>query len=469
MISFFAALFLLILGYFIYGKIIEKIIIPTDLPTPAVEHPDGVDYVPIKTWKAFLIQLLNIAGLGPIFGALAGAIWGPCVFLWIVFGTIFAGAVHDYLSGMISLRHNGTSVSEIVGIYLGPAMKTIMRIFSVVLLIMVGVVFMVGPAQLLAKLTPKFLNVTFWVIIILIYYFLATLLPIDKIIGKIYPIFGICLIVMAVGIAGATLFSSNSRPMMELTLKNLAPDGTSIWPMMFITVACGAISGFHATQSPMVARCLISEKNGRRVFYGAMVAEGVIALIWAAAGVAFYQSTGGLSDALLQNTQAGVVYDMSIGLLGPIGGVLAMIGVIVCPITSGDTAFRSARLTVADWFHIDQKTIKKRLILSLTLLFLGYLISLIDYQIVWRYFSWSNQTLAMIVLWACAAYLATNKKNHWIATIPAAFMSAVCCTYILQAPEGLRLPINISYPIGAAFSLICFAAFLVFGLPKRQP
>ena len=280
MVSFFVCLAILVIGYIVYGRVVEKVFGPEiNRPTPAIDHSDGIDYMPMKTWKSFLIQLLNIAGLGPIFGALSGAIWGPSVYLWIVFGTIFAGGAHDFLSGMLSVRNDGASISEIVGIYLGKVMKNVMRIFSVILLVMVGVVFMVGPAGLLAKLTPNFMNITFWTIVVLIYYFLATLLPIDKIIGKLYPIFGACLIIMAVGIAGATIFNNGTNPMPEITLSNLHPDGKPIWPLMFITVACGAISGFHSTQSPMIARCIENEKNGRKIFYGAMVAEGVIALI----------------------------------------------------------------------------------------------------------------------------------------------------------------------------------------------
>lgn len=469
MVSFFVCLAILIVGYLVYGKFVEKVFHPDDRETPCVAHPDGVDYVPMKPWRAFLIQLLNIAGLGPIFGALSGAIWGPSVFLWIVFGTIFAGAVHDFLSGMLSIRNDGASISEIVGIYLGPVMKNVMRVFSVVLLVMVGVVFMVGPAGLLALLTPDTLNVTFWTIVVLLYYFLATLLPIDKVIGKLYPIFGLCLIIMAVGIGGATLLNSGTRPMMEITLQNLHPDGKPIWPLMFITVACGAISGFHATQSPMIARCLTSEKQGRTIFYGAMVSEGIIALIWAAAGCAFYERDGGLMTGLLamKGGNSTTVYEMSMSLLGPVGGVLAMIGVIACPITSGDTAFRSARLTIADWFKIDQKDPKKRLLLSFPLLAVGYLISLIDYQIIWRYFSWSNQTLAMIALWAGATYLAKfNSKplSSLIAAIPAAFMSAVSVTYILIADEGLKLSTSIGYPVGLVVAVVFSAIFLFRGL-----
>lgn len=460
MVSFFACLAALIVGYILYGALIEKVFKPDDRTTPCLEHSDGVDYVALKPWKAFLIQLLNIAGLGPIFGALSGAIWGPSVFLWIVLGTILAGGVHDFLCGMLSMRHNGASISELVGIYLGPVMKTVMRIFSVVLLVMVGVVFMVGPAELLAKLTPNVFTVTFWTIVVLVYYFFATLLPIDKIIGKFYPFFGICLIIMALGIGGATVLNADTHPIAEITLSNLHPEGKPIWPLMFVTVACGAISGFHATQSPMVARCLTSERQGRLIFYGAMVAEGIIALVWAAAGAAFYQGTAGLAAA--GGGSSNTVYDMSIGLLGPVGGVLAMIGVIACPITSGDTAFRSARLTIADWFRISQKQSRNRLILAAPLLIAGYLISRIDYQVVWRYFSWSNQTLAMIALWAGAVYLAVKVSpiSSLMAAIPAAFMSAVCCTYLIYAEEGFHLSASIAYPAGIIFAVLCIIVFI---------
>ncbi len=469
MITFFICLAILIIGYFTYGAFVERVFHPDDRETPCVRLEDGVDYTPIDPVRAFLIQLLNIAGLGPIFGALSGAIWGPAVLLWITFGTIFAGAVHDFLSGMLSMRDDGASISEVTGKYLGNGMKTVMRVFSVVLLVMVGVVFMVGPAGLLALLTPDVLSVKFWTIIVLVYYFLATLLPIDKIIGKLYPVFGICLIIMALGIGGATIINNinGTAPMMELTLHNLHPDGKPIWPFMFITVACGAISGFHATQSPMVARCLTSEKSGRRVFYGAMVAEGIIALIWASAGCAFYPKTDGLMTGLaaVNGGNSTSVYQMSMGLLGPVGGILAMIGVIACPITSGDTAFRSARLTIADWFQIDQRDTKKRLILSAPLLIIGYFISLLDYNVVWRYFSWSNQTLAMIALWAGATYLAgsVSKKASFIAAVPATFMSAVSCTYILMAPEGFGafgIGAGFAYPAGIIFALAMLCIFL---------
>ena len=463
MISFFLSLAILIVGFFIYSKVIEKVFHIDDRQTPATVHPDGVDYMPMKTWRIFLIQLLNIAGLGPIFGALAGACWGPVVYLWIVFGTIFAGGVHDFLSGMMSEREDGASISEVVGKYMGKVVTFVMRIFSVVLLVLVGTTFSTGPAGLLAKLTPEFLNAKFWLVVILIYYLCATFLPIDKIIGKLYPIFGICLIIMALGVAGGIIAGGYEMPELWNNFANLDPAGKPIWPMMFVSVACGAISGFHATQSPMMARCMTSEKEGRTVFYGAMVAEGIIALIWAAAGVAFYNGTGGLSVALKELGGAGgVVYDICKGLLGPVGAVLAMIGVIACPITSGDTAFRSARLTIADWFKIDQSKMKTRLFLALPLLAVGAILSQLNFDIIWRYFSWSNQTLAMIVLWTGAVFL--HKYGFppiacLLSAIPATFMSAVSVTYILMAPEGFRLGIGFSYTVGIIAAVAFFAIF----------
>ncbi len=461
MITFIGALVLLVVGYIFYGKLVERIFCPDDRPTPAMDHPDGVDYVPMKTWRVFLIQLLNIAGTGPIFGALMGAVFGPIVFLWIVFGSILGGAVHDYMTGMISIRTNGASVSEIVGKYLGGGAKQIMRVFSVVLLILVGAVFTTSPATLLALLTPEWMNKTFWVVVILIYYFLATLIPIDKLIGKLYPVFGCVLILMAVGIIAGLVVGGYQIP--ELTLQNLNPSGQPAWPFMFITVACGAISGFHATQSPMMARCLTKEKEGRKVFYGAMIAESVIALVWAAAGVAFYKTTGGLEQALASMGQSGVVYDISVSLLGIFGGALAIVGVVVCPISSGDTAFRSARLTLADWFGVDQQNMGKRLMITIPLLAVGAALTQLNFDVIWRYFSWSNQTLAMIVLWAAAMYMVRNKDHWWyslICAVPAAFMSAVSCTYILMAEEGFRLSGTVSYPVGIAFAAACMALYL---------
>lgn len=472
MITFAIAILLLLAGYLFYGRVIEKIIAPTDNPTPAIAHPDGVDFTPMKKGKVFLIQLLNIAGTGPIFGPLMGAVFGPVVFLWIVFGSILGGAVHDFLSGMVSVRNDGASISEIVGKYLGTVAKQIMRIFSVVLLVCVGAVFTTSPAGLLARLTPDFMNTTFWIIVIMGYYVLATILPIDKIIGKFYPVFGVVLMIMAIGISGGLVFGGYELP--ELTASNFAnlhPSGKPIWAYMFITVACGAVSGFHSTQSPMMARCIESEKQGRMVFYGAMLAEAVIALVWAAAGLGFYGNTGSLSEALTSLGQSGVVYDISVGVLGKVGGALAIIGVVVCPISTGDTAFRSARLTLSDWLKLDQSTIGKRLILATPLIGVAAVLTQIDFDIIWRYFSWSNQTLAMIVLWTVSVYLVKNAKKKvysLVSALPATFMSAVSITYILMADEGFKITSDIAYPAGIAVAIVLFVIFLVYMVRNKK-
>lgn len=477
MISFIVCLLFLIGGYFIYGKVVENTFAPDDRETPAVKINDGVDYVVMPQWKLFLVQLLNIAGLGPIFGALTGALWGPVVFLWITFGTIFAGGVHDYFSGMLSERNEGASVSEITGIYLGGTMKNVMRVFSVVLLVMVGTVFAVGPAGLIqllftnAGVTNLLSNKMFWLIIILIYYFTATFISIDKIIGKIYPIFGICLIVMAVGVAfGVIINPQYVIPEIWDHFTNMHPSGTPIWSFMFITVACGVISGFHATQSPLMARCMKSERQGRFVFYGAMVSEGIIALIWAAAGCSIYEGAKLLE---MGGGCPATVYDICLKTMGSVGLVLAMLGVIACPITSGDTAFRSARLVLADWFKIDQKSYMNRLKLCIPVLAVGAVLGIgnalgkIDYNIIWRYFSWTNQTLAMIVLWAASMFLFKEKKNYWICVVPATFMSAVSMTYFFSAPECLHLSTTIAYPVGIILAAVFLGIF--FYSTKKQP
>ena len=454
MITFILAVVALILGYVIYGKVVEKIFgIDPNAETPAVTKADGVDFVPLDWKRAFLVQFLNIAGLGPIFGAVSGALWGPVAFLWIVLGSIFAGAVHDYFSGMLSLRHNGESIAEIVGIYMGKYAKNIMRVFSVILLVLVGVVFVTGPAGLLQTLTG--VNKYTWIGVIIIYYLLATVLPVDKIIAKIYPIFGACLFIMAFGVTIGLFVKGYQIP--ELTLQNLHPSGKAIFPFLFITIACGAISGFHATQSPIMARCLRTEREGRRVFYGAMIAEGLIALIWAAASMTFFGGTEGLAQA---GEAAVVVNTISTSLLGKVGGALALLGVVACPITSGDTAFRSARLTIADALQYKQNPIKNRFVIAIPLFIVGVALCFIDFTIIWRYFAWSNQTLAMIALWASAVYLVKNNKLHWIATIPATFMTAVTSTYILVAPEGFSLPDSIGYPVGIIAAIVAFGVFI---------
>ena len=489
MISFLLCLAILVGGYFVYGKIVDNTFGPDDRETPAVRINDGVDYVVMPQWKLFLVQLLNIAGLGPIFGAMQGALWGPVVFLWITFGTIFAGGVHDYFSGMMSERNDGASIAEVTGRYLGPVMQNIMRVFSVVLLIMVGTVFAVGPAGLIVTLCKNggmsgMLTTTlFWLIIILVYYFIATFISIDAIIGKIYPVFGICLIIMAVGVI-IGIFTNPAYTIPELwsNFHSMHPSGTPIWSFMFITVACGAISGFHSTQSPLMARCMKSEKQGHFVFYGAMVCEGVIALIWAAAGCALYTITDGKMTGLAEALSAGqsaAIYDVCLKTMGNVGVALAMIGVVICPITSGDTAFRSARLTLSDWLKIDQDSYANRLKLCIPVLGVGSFLGIgnalgfINYTVIWRYFSWTNQTLAMIVLWAASMYLFKEKKNYWITAVPATFMSAVSATYFVLAPECLGGLLNhktaegatvyntaVAYPVGILFAIAMLALFI---------
>ena len=476
MISFLLCIAILICGYLFYGKFVDSIFSPDDRETPAVAVNDGVDYVVLPQWKLFMIQLLNIAGLGPIFGALSGAMWGPVVFLWITFGTVFAGSVHDYFAGMLSERNNGASISEVTGIYLGNTMKNVMRVFSVILLIMVGTVFAVGPSGLIVTLFTNngmesgiVVQNTFWLAIILIYYFIATFISVDKVIGKIYPVFGICLIIMALGVGFGTLTSGEHIPEIFTNYTNMHPNGTPIWSFMFITVACGAISGFHATQSPLMSRCLKSERQGRSVFFGARVAEGLIALVWAAAGVTLL---GVDKLAEMGGGNATSVYTICTMTMGKVGLILAMLGVIACPITSGDTAFRSARLTLADWFGMDMGKWQTRLALCIPVLGIGAVLGFgntlgfIDYQVIWRYFSWSNQTLAMIVLWAGAMYLAQQKKNFWICAVPATFMSAVSMTYFMMAGEcmGLIPFFNgnkaVGYPVGLIFAACCLYIFM---------
>ena len=418
MISFVLSLVILILGYVFYGRLVERVFAPDDRKTPAVAREDGVDFVPLKLWKLYLVQLLNIAGTGPIFGALMGACFGPVVFLWIIFGAIIGGGVHDYMCGMISERHDGASIAELSGVYLGP--------------------------------------------LALIYYLLAAIWPIDKIIGRVYPVFGGVLIIMAVGIVFGIIRGGYTVP--ELTLQNLHPKDLPVWPFMFVTVACGAISGFHSTQSPMVAKCITSEKQGRKVFYGAMLSESVIALVWAAGGVAFYGTTGGLQNALTELGQSGTVYNISTGMLGTVGGILAVIGVVVCPITSGDTAFRSARLILAETTKLDQKSIRNRIILTVPMLVFGAVMTQIDFNVLWRYFSWSNQSLAMIALWVSTEYLIKTHKNPFaslITAVPASFMTGVCLTYILMAEEGFRIPGYTAYPIGIGFAVSHFIFFIL--------
>ena len=459
MITFTLCLLALIAGYFLYGRFIERIFGPDDRKTPALTKTDGVDYIPLPTWKIFMIQFLNIAGLGPIFGAIMGAKFGVSSYLWIVFGSIFAGAVHDYLSGMLSLRHNGESLPEIIGRYLGLPTKQLMRGFTVVLMILVGAVFVAGPAGLLAKLTPDYMDVTFWIIIVFIYYMLATLLPVDKIIGKIYPLFAIALLFMAVGIFVMLIWHHPALPEITDGIQNTHPAGLPIFPIMFVSIACGAISGFHATQSPLMARCMKNEKYGRPIFYG----EGIVALIWAAAATYFFHQNG------MEESNASIIVDrITKEWLGTIGGLLAVLGVIAAPITSGDTALRSARLIVADFMHLEQKSITRRLLICIPIfaVTIGILLysqrDAAGFDMIWRYFAWCNQTLSVFTLWAITVYLVRMKKNYYVTLLPALFMTAVCSTYICIAPEGLALSGYISYVLGGICTLVAVIGFITW-------
>ena len=467
MISFTLSIVFLIVGYIVYGRITERVFgIDTNRPTPSIAHPDGIDYVPLPWWKVFLIQFLNIAGLGPIFGAIMGIMYGPAAFLWIVLGTIFGGAVHDYMSGMMSVRSNGAGQPELVGRELGRSIKQFMRFFSIGLMVVVGAVFVSGPAELLNNMSFNNLGVTWWAIIIFTYYILATLLPIDKIIGKIYPVFGVALLIMAAGILIAMYVNNAAIPEFTAGFANQHPKNLPIFPMMFISIACGAISGFHATQSPLMARCIQNEKYGRRIFYGSMVAEGIVALIWAAAASSFFGSIEGLQDfvaglAPTANKPAVVVDLISKSWLGPVGGFLALLGVVAAPLSTGDTALRSARLMTADFLKFDQKSLKKRLVLAIPIFIITFMILQVNFDIIWRYFAWWNQTLSVFTLWAITVYLAKREKFYFISMIPAIFMTAVTVTYILLAPEGFGLSPALAYTTGIGTALAMLLLFYI--------
>ena len=477
MTSFLISLAILIGGYFIYGALAEKIF-GTDprRATPAMTRADGVDYIPMPTWKVFMIQFLNIAGLGPIFGAIMGAMFGPAAFLWIVLGTIFAGGVHDFLSAMMSLRAGGMSLPEIIGEELGQPVRQVMRVFSVLLLILVGAVFVVTPSGLIASMTPEWMNATFWIAAIFIYYIAATMLPIDKLIGNLYPLFGGALLFMAVALMCVLLFGDVTIPdgfSDGLYNRHPAADTHTILPMLFVTIACGALSGFHATQSPMMARCLKNERMARSVFYGAMVAEGIVALIWAAATIAFTGGYEGLADYMAQDghSAGSLVSDISMEWLGTFGGILAIIGVVAAPITTGDTALRSARLMVADMTRFSQRKLWRRALLSLPIFAVTFALMLMDFNVLWRYFAWCNQTLAMFTLWGITVYLARRGKAYWISLIPAVFMTVVCVSYLLIAPrpEGIGLSQNIGLITGSAVAVLLLGLFVRFRLRVGAP
>jgi len=465
MMTFVLSLIALIVGYLVYGRIVERVFAPDNRPTPAVSMADGVDYIVLPGWKIFMIQFLNIAGTGPIFGAIMGAKFGPSAYLWIVLGCIFAGAVHDYLSGMLSMRHGGAGLPELVGAYLGKRTKQVMLVFSVFLLLMVGAVFVYSPAIILGKLCSDSLSwVYIWCLIIFAYYFLATMLPIDKIIGRIYPLFAIAMLFMAIALMAVLFIKWPSLPELSDGITNMNPSSGTIFPCLFITIACGAISGFHATQSPLMARCIKNEHQGRPLFYGAMITEGIVALIWATVSMYFFY--GGAAEELgvsatLQAPE--VVTTVSQGWLGVFGGALAILGVVAAPITSGDTALRSARLIIAEFLHLEQHSIRKRIyicipIFGVTLALLWYNIADEDgFNVIWNYFGWANQTLAVFTLWTLTVYLVRKKKNYWITLLPAMFMTAVCLSFLLISENSFGLSTTVGY-------ISAITAFIVSGL-----
>lgn len=482
MLWFIIAVALLIAGYFIYGSIVEKVFkINPKRETPAHLMNDGVDYVPMTKKKIWLIQLLNIAGTGPIFGPILGALYGPVAMLWIVFGCIFAGAVHDYFSGMLSVRNGGASVPNLAGKYIGAPVKHFMNALALVLLVLVGVVFVISPAGLLTNITmdnfgeslslDRADTLVTWTTIIFVYYIIATLVPIDKIIGRIYPLFGALLLFMSFGMFFALLFEDKAlfHSIGDMSFskffENAHPNNLPIWPLIFVTIACGAVSGFHATQSPLMARCMENEKEGRFVFYGAMIGEGIIALIWCMVGLTFYDSPALMNDAINAGTPSKVVYDSATHMLGYFGGVLAVLGVVVLPITSGDTSFRAARLIVAEFFKIDQRNLVKRLMIAIPLFILGFIISKLDFQVIWRYFGWANQTTAMVMLWTAAAYLYRYHKFHWICTIPSIFMTMVSATFLAYAKIGFGLSYETSVWVGVALTVVAIVCFFTMLKP----
>ena len=474
MITFITAILLLVAGYFVYGKIVERYLdVDPAKKTPAYEKADGVDFTPLPTWKVFVIQFLNIAGLGPIFGAVTGAAFGPAAYLWIVVGCIFMGAVHDFFSGMMSIHNGGVNMPDITAKYLGKRMKIVMNFVVIFLLMAVGVSFVIGPSGLMQNLTG--VDKEIWLYVIFAYYVIATILPVDKIIGSIYPFMGAVLLFMAFGVGAMLIIGdlNGTHQMVELTpavLKNwhFNPEGNLLIPMMFIVISCGAISGFHATQSPMMARCLKNEKYARPVFYGAMIAEGVVAMIWATAAIAYCGGPEGLNNAMssvgteidgviVKNAQAADLVNLICqSWLGKVGAVIAILGVVICPITSGDTAFRSLRLSLGDLLKYDQKPIVKRLLISLPVFVVAFFFCKVDFSTAWSYFGIANQAFATLVMWTGAAYLVSKGKPHWMCSVPATFLTFICVCFIVVSPLGLHLAPVVGYIAGVVVALAAF-------------
>ncbi|WP_286231801.1 carbon starvation CstA family protein [Neobacillus mesonae] len=458
MYTFLAGIALLVIGYFTYGKFVEKIFgVKEERATPAYVNNDGVDYVPMSTSKNSLIQLLNIAGTGPVFGPIMGALYGPVAFIWIVVGCIFAGAVHDYLTGMISIRNKGAHLPELASKFLGKVMKHVVNAFAVLLLLLVGTVFVSTPAALLNVLMNGKIALGIIIAAIFLYYILATLLPVDKIIGRLYPYFGALLVISAVGV-GIGLVATGA-PIPELSFQNFHPANAPIFPLIFFTITCGALSGFHATQTPIISRTTQKEAQGRKIFYGMMIAEGIIAMIWAAAAMSLFDGYNGLNDLLAAGGPGAIVSAVSTKMMGAIGGTLAVLGVVVLPITSGDTAFRSARMIIAEYLNIAQKKFSSRLWIAIPLFAISVVLTQIDFNILWRYFSWANQATAVIALFVGAMYLYIARKNYWISLVPGSFMLVMVITYILNAQIGFGLPMNVAWIGGFVGAAVLIALF----------
>lgn len=474
MISFSIALVALLVGYLVYGTLVERVFgIEPERKTPAYTKTDGVDYTPMSRWRVFLIQFLNIAGTGPIFGAIMGIKFGPAAYLWIVLGCIIIGGFHDYMSGMLSLRKNGLSLPEVLGDELGTGVRHVMRLLSILLLVLVGTVFVVTPADLLAQMTSNvhfsIFNLQFaltplvWFFVILLYYALATMLPIYTLIGRIYPVFGVSLLVMALLACYGIYALDGSVPELTDGLYNRHPQGLPIFPVLCITIACGAVSGFHGTQSPIMSRCLQNERDGRIVFYGAMITEGVVALIWAAAAIKFAGSYEHLAE---MGSPAVVVHMVCNTWFGRVGAILAVLGVVAAPITSGDTAFRSARLIIADMLKLSQSSFLKRFLIAIPMFAIAVGLRFLDFEVLWRYFAWTNQTLACVTLWAVTVWMLRRQKAYWMGLLPALFMTVVCTSYIMGAPEGFRLPWG--FGMGVSIAVMVIAALLFWRYANKE-
>lgn len=465
MVTFLIAIALLVVSYFTYGKFVEKVFgVEEERKTPAYANEDGIDYVPMNKHKNALIQLLNIAGTGPIFGPIMGALFGPVAFLWIVLGSIFAGAVHDYLTGMISIRNKGAHIPELAGKFLGKFSRHIVNAFALLLLLLVGTVFVTTPASLLSIVLKGKVALGILIGVIFVYYILSTILPIDKIIGRLYPYFGAILLIGTIGVGGSLLFSDYTIP--EMSISNWHPDNVPVIPILFFTITCGALSGFHATQSPIISRTTQKESQGRYVFYGMMVTEGIIAMIWAAAAMSLLDGQT-LSEFIATGTPSAVVNEVSITLLGAIGGTIAIIGAIILPITSGDTAFRAARVIIADYIKIDQQKLAKRLMIAIPLFAISVILTQVDFNILWRYFSWANQATAAIALWIGTMYLYIKGKNYFISFIPGVFISYMVFVYILNAQIGFNLDLNLSFILGFVLTVILTVMFFIKARSNR--